>query len=220
MEHFCKITQKTFRLIPTKYPPIQTFDEVSSAEELNAVMELEGWTNDRLVAHRLNRLPKSQWVYGSSNASIVMAAFLHTPNHGLRFNSGQLGAWYCSLDIKTAIAEVSSHLRQEAFDTGSKEMRSTYRCYSAKLQGEYLDIRNQQSSLPKVYDPNNWQDSQHFGETQRSNGATGIAYSSVRHIGGENVVAFNPKKITKVTVAESFDLIVPIEGKIIARKLP
>jgi hypothetical protein len=40
-------------------------------------MELEGWTNDRLVPERLARLNKTEWAYGIPNASVVMASFLH-----------------------------------------------------------------------------------------------------------------------------------------------
>jgi hypothetical protein len=32
-------------------------------------MELEGWTNDRLVEERLARLPRDHWVHGSPNAA-------------------------------------------------------------------------------------------------------------------------------------------------------
>ena len=82
----------TFRLIPSQFPPIATFDVVTSAGDLEDVMELEGWTNDRLVVERLNRLPRDQWVFGVANASIVMASFLHVSPDGMRFNAGELGA--------------------------------------------------------------------------------------------------------------------------------
>ena len=69
-------------------------------------MELVGWTNDRLVADRIFRLPQTEWVYGVPNASIVMAAFLHVAPGGMRFNGPELGAWYAADDIRTAAAEV------------------------------------------------------------------------------------------------------------------
>lgn len=65
-------------------------------------MELVGWTNDRLVADRIRRLPANEWVYGSPNASIVMAAFLHVAPGGMRFNGPDLGAWYAAGNLKTA----------------------------------------------------------------------------------------------------------------------
>src|SRR5690606_30167118 len=78
--------QPSYRLIPSRFPPIGLFDTVAQPEDLAAVMELAGWTNDRLVAERLARLPAQDWVYGRANASIVMAAFLHAPPMGARFS--------------------------------------------------------------------------------------------------------------------------------------
>ena len=82
--------------------------------DLSTAMELVGWTNDRLVAKRLARLPQQEWVYGRPNASIVMASFLHINPTGMRFNSADLGAWYAAREIGTAAAEVAHHLRREA----------------------------------------------------------------------------------------------------------
>ena len=48
------------RLIPSKFPPIGLFDTVATAADLTAVLELVGWTNDRLVADRIDRLPQSE----------------------------------------------------------------------------------------------------------------------------------------------------------------
>ena len=97
----------TTRLIPSRFPPIPTFDAVTTPADLEAVMELEGWTNDRLVSPRLARLPRAEWVYGVPNASVVMAAFLHGSPGGLRFSDASLGAWYGSTHPKTALLEVA-----------------------------------------------------------------------------------------------------------------
>src|SRR3546814_7812416 len=90
-------------------------------------MELEGWTNDRLVVERLGRLPRDQWVFGGANASIVMASFLHVSPDGMRFNTGALGAWYAALALSTAAAEVAHHLRREAVFRRRREIRRKYR---------------------------------------------------------------------------------------------
>ncbi|MFX5684717.1 RES domain-containing protein, partial [Acinetobacter baumannii] len=80
--------------------------------DLAAVMELTGWTNDRLVAERLARLPEAEWVHGRANASVVMAAFLHGAPGGMRCTGPDLGAWYASAELATAVAEVGHHLRR------------------------------------------------------------------------------------------------------------
>jgi hypothetical protein len=208
----------TFRLIPSRFPPIATFETVSSTDDLAAVMELEGWTNDRLVEERLARLPRDEWVYGSANASIVMASFMHAAPNGLRFNGPELGAWYSSEAINTAIAEVSHHLRREAIRSGMTEMRSQYRTYSATLDGAYEDIRSQRTARPDLYALADYSASQAFGEGIRSVG-DGIAYNSLRHVGGVNVVAYRPRKIRNVTQRDHYEITVPITGKIIVRHL-
>ncbi len=135
------IADPTHRLIPSRFPPIGAFDDVATPEDLQAVMELEGWTNDRLVAERLARLPRAEWVYGRPNASVVMASFLHTPPSGLRFSSGALGAWYGAMRVETAIAEVGHHLRREMVRSRMERFTATYRAYGARIAGRHLDIR-------------------------------------------------------------------------------
>jgi hypothetical protein len=194
------------------------FETVSSAEDLEAVMDLENWTNDRLVAERVARLPREEWVYGCPNASIVMASFLHAAPTGLRFNGPELGAWYASMAVNTAIFEVSHHLRRECHRCSMPEMRSHYRTYSAKLGGSFEDIRGQRASRPELYAPADYAAAQTFGETVRSSG-DGILYDSLRHAGGVNVVAYRPRKIRSVTQCEHYELTVPLTGKIVARLL-
>src|SRR5690554_3484998 len=133
--------QPSYRLIPSRFPPIGLFDTVAQPEDLAAVMELAGWTNDRLVAERLARLPAQDWVYGRANASIVMAAFLHAPPMGARFSGPELGAWYAAARIETAIAEVAHHLRRECWARGVASETRQYRTYSARLDGAYHDLR-------------------------------------------------------------------------------
>jgi hypothetical protein len=170
------IAAPTFRLIPSRFPPVATFDSVASAEDLEAIMELEGWTNDQRVAERVARLPRDQWGYSIPNSSVVMASFLHVADTGMRFNSGQLGAWYAGLTLKTSIAEVAHHLRREAGFRRLSEMRLQYRSYTARLAGDYADIRNAQTTKPELYVSNDYSASQAFGEGVRMAGGSGILY--------------------------------------------
>ncbi len=198
----------SYRLIPSRFPPIGLFDAVATAADLEAVMELAGWTNDRLVAERVARLPREEWVYGRPNASIVMAAFLHAAPDGMRFNGPDLGAWYASAAMVTAAAEVGHHLRREAVATGLARMRRQYRCYSARLAGGYLDIRGQQRSRPDIYAADSYAASQVLGEEVRALGGAGILYDSVRHVGGMNVVAHRPHNVLDVVQADHFEIAV------------
>ena len=209
----------TYRLIPSRYPPISAFDSVSFPEDLEAVMELEGWTNDRLVLERLSRLNKSEWVYGVPNASVIMASFLHGGPTGLRFTSPDLNGWYASLAPRTAIAEVAHHLRREAANMRVASLALQYRTYHADLAGDHHDIRGMAALRPELYRPDDYALSQAFGESIRAAGGAGIIYDSVRHEGGTNIVTLRPRNIQNVAMGTHYEIIAPVTGKVIARTL-
>jgi len=196
----------SFRLIPSRFPPIGLFDSVATTADLPAVLDLVGWTNDRLVAERIARLPQDQWVHGRPNASIVMASFLHVPPGGMRFNGGELGAWYAAAGLATAAAEVGHHLRREAVARGLPALHRSFRCYTATLAGDYLDIRGQQAERAGVYAADSYAASQAFGEAERAAGGAGILWDSVRHAGGIAVVAYRPRNVLDVVQTDHYEI--------------
>lgn len=187
-----------WRLIPSRFPPIGLFDTVATAADLAAVMDLSGWTNDRLVAERLARLPQDEWVYGRPNASVVMAAFLHVAPGGMRFNSVDLGAWYAAASLTTAAIEVAHHLRRELVARGLTTTTRTFRTYTSDLVGDYLDIRGQRAAKPEIYESDSYAASQVLGESVRAAGGAGVIFDSVRHAGGANVAAYRPRNVLDV----------------------
>lgn len=205
-EVFAPAPRPACRLIPSRFPPIGLFDTVATAADLAAVMELVGWTNDRLVAERVARLPRTEWVYGVPNASIVMAAFLHVSPMGMRFNGPELGAWYASGDIRTAAAEVGHHLRREIVARDVETMRRTYRAYTATLPGDYLDLRGRQADHADVYAPGRYDASQPFGENLRAACGAGILYDSLRRQRGVNVVAYRPRNIAEILQTDHYEI--------------
>lgn len=208
------------RLIPSQFPPVGLFDTVATAADLAAVMELVGWTNDRLVANRIARLPQSEWVYGVPNASIVMAAFLHVAPGGMRFNGPELGAWYAADELRTAAAEVGHHLRRETAARGKAAMTRTYRAYTTTLLGNYLDIRGRQAARPEVYASDRYDASQKLGEEVRASGGAGLLYDSLRRRTGSNVVAHRPGNITEIVQTDHFEITVLANSRTIdVRKL-
>ena len=191
-------------IFPSRFPPISTFEAVASPDDLQAVMELEGWTNDRLVAQRVARLPRDQWVYGVGNSSVVMASFLHVAPAGMRFTSADLSGWYAAFERRTAIAKVAHHLRREAINMRVASLTLQYRTYVAQLAGEYHDIRGQRVALASLYSPDSYTESQAFGERIRSAGGDVILYDSARHRGGTNVVAFKPRNVRDVMMSTHY----------------
>jgi hypothetical protein len=209
----------TTRLIPSRFPPIPAFDAVTTAADLSAVMDLEGWTNDRLVSPRVARLPRSEWVYGRPNASIVMAAALHGSPGGLRFSDANLGAWYGSTHLNTALLEVANGLRKEIALSALTQKSESYRQYKADLAGDYVDIFG---AHPEYHDPDDasYPAAQAFGRRVRQDVTrAGIRYESVRHPGHENWVCFRPPLVRSVIQADHFKIEVPKSGRVIVRRL-
>ena len=209
----------TTRLIPSRFPPVPAFDAVTSVDDLAAVMDLEGWTNYRLVAPRLSRLPPADWVYGRPNASVVMAAFLHGSPGVLRFSDATLGAWYGSTDLTTAILEVANGLRKEIAVSALTQKSESYRQYTADLEGDFVDIFGKH---PEYHDPDDesYPTPQAFGRRLRNQGTrAGIRYESVRRKGYENWVCFRPPYVRNVVQADHFKIEVPKNGSVVVRQL-
>src|SRR5918998_5437561 len=103
------------RLIPTRYPSVGLFDPVAAPDDLEAVLELEAWTNDRINNELglLHTIPRDEWVTGRPMASVVMAAFCHPAPGGARFSDARRGAWYAARTITTALAESVYHRSAE-----------------------------------------------------------------------------------------------------------
>lgn len=218
MTRLCHAPERTHRPIPSRFPPVHAFETVTSAGDREPVLELEGWTNDRLVAPRLKRLPKSEWVYGRANASVVMAAFLHGAPQGTRFAGPDLGAWYASSALTTAVLEVVNGIRREIALSALQQKTEELREYTARLEGEFVDIRGTHPDLHDP-DPKNYPASQVFGRFVRAGPHDGIAYDSMRHVGGVNWASYRPSRVQDVTQARHFRVVVPLYGKVVVEKM-
>src|SRR5690242_20054188 len=90
------LSDGTHRLIPSRYAGQE--DSVltrltDDADDLNALFELEGATNDRLLgeAGLLPGITVRELVFGLSYSHIINAAFTHARPFGSRFNGPERG---------------------------------------------------------------------------------------------------------------------------------
>jgi hypothetical protein len=198
---------KACRLIPSRFPTIGVFDRIADAADLEALLELEAWTNDRLSAelgiHHL--LPRDEWVVGRPNASVVMAAFCHPRPGGTRFAGADRGAWYAARTLATALAESTYHRTREIAEVGALETRMHMRLYHADFRATFHDIRDRPRVYAPVYDPDSYVESQRFGRGLLEQGSNGIVYRSVRRHGGECIACFRPKLVLDVRVAAHYE---------------
>lgn len=213
---------ETTRLIPSRFPPIAALEDVSDPDDAEAIFELEGWTNDRLSSARLAQLARDEWVFGRPNASVVMASFLHGSPTGLRFSGPELGAWYASTELITAVLEVANGLRKEIALSALPRLTGVYRRYTARLAGRYVDVFGRAPEF-HVPDDRTYPLSQAFGRQVRDRGSamgiSGIRYESVRRAGHDNWVCHRPRQILDVVQAEHFEIDVPESGRVVVRTL-
>lgn len=187
----------TCRLIPTRYPAVGLFDRVANPEDLNAILELETWTNDRISTQLgiIHRLPKREWVVGKPLSTVIMAAYCHPRPGGGRFNSEERGAWYAARSLETAHAEVSYHRTAELAEVGVFETRMEMRLFLADFHTAFHDVRADIPEHAAYHDPVDYTASQALARELFEQHSKGIIYRSVRHAGGECVACFRPKLI-------------------------
>ena len=198
---------RTCRLIPTRYPSVGLFDRVAAPDDLEAVMELEAWTNDRISNELglLHTIPRDEWVTGRPMASVVMAAFCHPRPGGGRFSDNKRGAWYAGRTLATAIAE-SVHARSaEMAEVGHFDTRMQLRLYHADFSSPFHDIRQGGRAFAGVYAPDSYERSQALARDLLDAGSNGIVYRSVRDEGGECVACFRPALVSNVRVAAHYE---------------
>jgi hypothetical protein len=199
----------TQRLIPSRFPPTGILDVVTLPEDLDLIFELEGWSNDRIAAELgiIQMLPASEWVIGRPHATAIMAAYCHPNPEGGRFNDGELGAWYAAFDLDTAIAETSHHRARELAEIGVFDATLQMRQYLADFDADFHDVRDDTPQTAPLYDPDSWTASQELGLSLRATGSNGIAYRSVRKLGGECVVCYRPPLVNNVRPAAHFEFV-------------
>lgn len=186
-----------YRIIPSRFPPINLFERVTDPADLETVLDIESMTNDRLrdEVGALNLVPPEDRISGPGT-SPIMAAFTHLPPYGSRFTDGSFGVFYAGRTLDTAIAETKHH--REAFLRATSEPRIELdmRVYAVDLDTMLHDIRGMKDTMAEVYDPSSYAASQALAIEIRTSGSSGLAYDSVRNPDGECVAIFKPRVLS------------------------
>ena len=193
--------QPSWRLVPSRFPPVGLFDRVASAGDLDTVMDIEGLTNDRLREEvgDLKLVPDEERIFGPCTTPI-MAAFTHLNPAGSRFSDGSYGVYYAANSVATAIAETIFHRERFLRATKEPSIEIDMRSYASDVDDQFHDIRGQQETRPELYhpDPDRYGFAQSFAASLRAEGANGIVYESVRDAGGECIAVFKPRLLAPV----------------------
>jgi len=192
------IWRPSYRLVPSRFPPIQLFERVARPEDLEAVFAFESQTNDRLreEAGEIHLVAREDRICGPG-ASPIMAAFTHRNPDGSRFSDGSFGVYYAAHALETAVWETAHHRARFLRATKQTATQIDMRCYLASIDAELTDIRGQQKRRRDLYDPASYAASRPYGVKLRAQGAGGIVYDSVRHPGGECIAVFKPRLLRR-----------------------
>jgi hypothetical protein len=197
------------RLVASRYPTVGLFDRVASTDDVDVIIELEGWTNDRILGELgvLSALPRTEWVTGRAMDSVIMAAYCHPRPGGGRFNAEDRGAWYAGRTVDTALAESVYHRTQELREVGGFETRVQMRVYLSDFSSKFHDIRVRRSAWDRLYDADDYSASQRLGHELLEDGSNGIVFRSVRDPSGESLVCFRPRLVRNVRSGGHYEFI-------------
>jgi len=200
--------KKCWRIIPSRYPPIDLFERVVEPDDLDSILELESLTNDRLrhEVGNLSLVPLEDRVSGP-NTSYIMAAFTHLNPNGSRFSDGTWGVYYAGLTIDTAIAETTYHREKFLSFTQEDPIHIDMRVITAQLNSNLEDVSTKEYIDTSIYHLDHYHESQALARSLREKQSNGIFYKSVRDVSGENVAVFKPKCLSNCLQEEHLEYV-------------
>lgn len=186
--------QPSYRLIPSRFPPVSLFDRVARPEELDAVFAVQALTNPRLreALGQIQLVPLADRVSGEGSTP-VMAAFCHLNPEGSRYSDGSWGVYYAAESLDTAVAEVSHHRARFLAATAEPAVELDLRAYVATVVQPLYDVRPQ--AWRHLHDPDSHVAPQRLARQLREAGAWGVVYRSVRREGGQCVALWRPRAL-------------------------
>lgn len=192
----------TYRLIPSRFAARQDSVLADIAEDkahLAELFDLDNATNERLRGERglLPGIGMDELVFGVPNFRIINAAFTYARPEGSRFNGPERGAWYCSFEIETALAEVAFHKTVEYQEIGHFFDSVTYQALLADFTSEFHDLRDD-SRFASCLAAQRYVASQRLAARLLEAGSVGVIYPSVRFSRGANLACFRPAIIGNV----------------------
>ena len=185
---------KIYRVVAAKHPPVNVFEGIVGARQMEMAWYLEGLTNDRLRDENGTAalVAEQDRVHGPG-ASIVMAAFTHTGRPS-RFSDGSYGVYYAAHSLETAVRETAFHRGKFLAATSEPACEVDMRAYVGRPLKPFLDIRGTKYS--SLHHPDDYATPQAFAKPLRAEGHGGLVYRSVRHEGGECIGAFKPQAVS------------------------
>ena len=198
-----------YRLVNSKYPPIDLFDDVADADEFAIIYEVQALTNPRLQNEigNINLLPASEIPFGIPGCSYACAPFTHVNPDGSRFSNGDYGVLYIADSQDTALHEVVYHqLTYWKKVDGLHYDRFVFRSLKCAFSFDDFCYLPHSEDNKSIYLPDDYFHSHIAGKELRES-HRGIKYHSVRNEGAECFALFTPKTVSSIIQTGHYEII-------------
>jgi len=201
---------QAYRLVNSKFPPIELFDDVADADEFDMLYQLQALTNPRLhnETGRLELIPRGEIPFGIPGCSYATAPFTHVNPSGSRFSDGSYGVLYLADNMETALAEVRHH--QELYWSGVVGLnfeRFVFRGLSCQFDEAGLLDATTVALTDPIYDPSDYSAARQFGRQLRQDGFAGLRYRSVRKPGQHCWALMTPRNVLSIVQTAHYEMI-------------
>lgn len=187
---------EAYRIIYSRYPFVGIFDDIADPSEIDAIVELERRTNDRIrdEVGELALIRPEDRIAGPGSTPI-MAAFTHA--RASRFSDGIYGVYYAARVRATAISETVYHVEKLYRPTREPSADIDMRVYSSAIAGSFDELRSAPATDPRL-DPDSYNAAREYAHPlYQGNVVDGIAYPSVRDPKrGECLACFRARSIS------------------------
>lgn len=202
--------QQAYRLVNSRFPPIDLFDDVADGAEFEVLYQLQALTNPRLQNEigRLALIPVSEIPFGIVGCSYAVGPFTHVNPAGSRFSDGTFGVLYVADVMETALAEVRHHQNHYWSNVaGLNYERFLFRGLSCTFSdGGNRDATGLALSDP-IYDPDDYSHARQLGNAAKRAKCPGLRYHSVRSPGHHCWALMTPRHVTSIVQTAHYEMI-------------
>lgn len=202
--------QQAHRLVNSKFPPIDLFDDVADAQEFETLYQIQALTNPRLLNEvgRLELIPREDIPFGIVGCAYATAPFTHVNPAGSRFSDGAFGVLYLADTVETAVAEVRYH--QQRYWAGVVNLnyeRFVFRSLFCHFRETGSVDATALRLSDAIYAPDDYSDSQQLGRALKREGVAGLRYHSVRAPGNHCWALLTPRHVSSIQQTAHFEMI-------------
>jgi len=187
--------RRSFRIIPTRYPPIALFERIADPADWDDLLEIESLTNDRIrdEVGEIRLVAPEERVSGPG-ATWVMGTFTHI-GRPTRFSDGSYGVYYAARTLDASIAESAYHAARFFSATAEPAAEMTMRVLVGGIDAVLHDLRRSRLRFRTVFALDDYSAAQALARELHASGSNGIVYPGVRLAGSECVAAFRPRVV-------------------------